>query len=279
MLGVFAWMRTSPAIPALAAFLVYGLFNIAQTGPGLVSGAGVYGVELAPTRIRSVAQSITVIGGPNRRGDQRLRLSRCSTRHSASWRRSRAGLAGPGGRIAQPSAGARDRLALARGDQPGKRAERSSSLAASPGCQLVALAAPFGRVGRRRTRRGPEMLGKGHRAARGIVRKTSRGQAARSAGLGRRRRRPSWRGLPFAEAEPRRWRPEGSPHAPNSIAPSGARAGPAGHGRRRGSAGRHGPVRGRDRRLRRRRQGEPAGRLPGAVRRLRVHPPVDHPGP
>jgi MFS family permease len=62
-LGVFAWMRYTPGIPALAAFLVYGLFNIAQTGPGLVSGAGVYGVELAPTRIRSVAQSITVVGG------------------------------------------------------------------------------------------------------------------------------------------------------------------------------------------------------------------------
>ena len=32
-------------------------------GPGLVSGAGILGVELAPTRIRSVAQSITVAGG------------------------------------------------------------------------------------------------------------------------------------------------------------------------------------------------------------------------
>ena len=63
ILGLFAWMRTVPAIPALAAYIVFGLFNVAQTGPGLVSGAGVYGVELAPTRIRSVAQSITVIGG------------------------------------------------------------------------------------------------------------------------------------------------------------------------------------------------------------------------
>ena len=63
ILGVFAWMRSVPAIPALWAYIVFGLFNVAQTGPGLVSGAGVYGVELAPTRIRSVAQSITVIGG------------------------------------------------------------------------------------------------------------------------------------------------------------------------------------------------------------------------
>jgi MFS family permease len=63
ILVIFAWMRATVGIPALAAYLVYGCFNIAQTGPGLVSGAGVYGVELAPTRIRSIAQSITVVGG------------------------------------------------------------------------------------------------------------------------------------------------------------------------------------------------------------------------
>jgi hypothetical protein len=50
------------AMPTIA-FVVYGLFNVAQTGPGLVSGAGVLGVELAPTRIRSLAQGITVAGG------------------------------------------------------------------------------------------------------------------------------------------------------------------------------------------------------------------------
>ena len=63
VLALFTWMRATPGTSALAAYIVYGLFNIAQTGPGLVSGAGIYGVELAPTRIRSVAQSITVIGG------------------------------------------------------------------------------------------------------------------------------------------------------------------------------------------------------------------------
>jgi hypothetical protein len=47
----------------LVALLVFGLFNVAETGPGLVSGAGILGVELAPTRIRTVAQSITVAGG------------------------------------------------------------------------------------------------------------------------------------------------------------------------------------------------------------------------
>ena len=62
-LVVFAALRASPGAAAMLAFTVYGLFNVAQTGPGLVSGAGVYGVELAPTRIRSVAQGITVVGG------------------------------------------------------------------------------------------------------------------------------------------------------------------------------------------------------------------------
>lgn len=63
ILFLFAWMRYALPHQALLAYIVFGLFNIAQTGPGLVSGAGVFGVELAPTRIRSVAQSITVIGG------------------------------------------------------------------------------------------------------------------------------------------------------------------------------------------------------------------------
>jgi len=63
VLGIFAILRSAAAELALLAFFVYGLFNVALTGPGLVSGAGIYGVELAPTRIRSVAQSITVVGG------------------------------------------------------------------------------------------------------------------------------------------------------------------------------------------------------------------------
>ncbi|MEJ0064869.1 MAG: MFS transporter [Caulobacteraceae bacterium] len=63
VLAIFAILRSQFANLALLAFLVFGLFNIALTGPGLVSGAGIFGVELAPTRIRSVAQSITVVGG------------------------------------------------------------------------------------------------------------------------------------------------------------------------------------------------------------------------
>lgn len=63
LLVVFALMQQQLlAIPA-AAFAVYGALNVAMTGPGLVSGAGVLGVELAPTRVRSVAQAVTVAGG------------------------------------------------------------------------------------------------------------------------------------------------------------------------------------------------------------------------
>jgi MFS family permease len=61
--GVFALMQGQLLKTPILALIVFGLFNVAATGPGLVSGAGVLGVELAPTRIRSVAQSITVAGG------------------------------------------------------------------------------------------------------------------------------------------------------------------------------------------------------------------------
>ncbi|HZZ87706.1 MAG TPA: MFS transporter, partial [Caulobacteraceae bacterium] len=63
VLAAFTILRSQYASLGLLAFIVYGLFNVALTGPGLVSGAGIYGVELAPTRIRSVAQAITVVGG------------------------------------------------------------------------------------------------------------------------------------------------------------------------------------------------------------------------
>jgi MFS family permease len=61
--GVFALMQGQLLKTPLIALVVFGLFNVAATGPGIVSGSGVLGVELAPTRIRSVAQSITVAGG------------------------------------------------------------------------------------------------------------------------------------------------------------------------------------------------------------------------
>ncbi len=63
LVTVFGLMQKELFSQPIVAFLVFGLFNVAATGPGLVSGAGILGVELAPTRIRSVAQSITVAGG------------------------------------------------------------------------------------------------------------------------------------------------------------------------------------------------------------------------
>jgi hypothetical protein len=63
LVGVFAIMQGSLMTMPVTALFVYGFFNVALTGPGLVSGAGILGVELAPTRIRTVAQSITVAGG------------------------------------------------------------------------------------------------------------------------------------------------------------------------------------------------------------------------
>ena len=63
LLGVFALMQHQLLAMPAVAFAVYGALNVAMTGPGLVSGAGILGVELAPTRVRSVAQSITVAGG------------------------------------------------------------------------------------------------------------------------------------------------------------------------------------------------------------------------
>ena len=63
LVGIFALMQSRLMTMPIIAFIVFGCFNIAATGPGLVSGAGILGVELAPTRIRSVAQSITVAAG------------------------------------------------------------------------------------------------------------------------------------------------------------------------------------------------------------------------
>ncbi|MBV9995146.1 MAG: MFS transporter [Caulobacteraceae bacterium] len=63
MLLIFIALRANLSSVPVLAFVVYGLFQVAQTGPGLVSGAGVFGVELAPTRVRSVGQAITVAGG------------------------------------------------------------------------------------------------------------------------------------------------------------------------------------------------------------------------
>src|SRR5438105_1659442 len=45
--GIFALMQGQLLTMPLIAFAVYGLYNVAETGPGLVSGGGLLGVELA----------------------------------------------------------------------------------------------------------------------------------------------------------------------------------------------------------------------------------------
>jgi len=63
LLGFAPMLSTAAASPILT-FAMFGLYNFALSmGPGAISGAGLLGVELAPTRIRSIAQAFTVVGG------------------------------------------------------------------------------------------------------------------------------------------------------------------------------------------------------------------------
>jgi MFS family permease len=60
----FAPMLGTAASAPLLTFAMFSLYNVALAmGPGAISGAGLLGVELAPTRIRSMAQALTVVGG------------------------------------------------------------------------------------------------------------------------------------------------------------------------------------------------------------------------
>jgi MFS family permease len=60
----FAPMLGSAATAPVLTFAMFALYNFSLSmGPGAISGAGLLGVELAPTRIRSIAQSLTVVGG------------------------------------------------------------------------------------------------------------------------------------------------------------------------------------------------------------------------
>ncbi|QIW25207.1 MFS transporter [Sulfolobus sp. S-194] len=59
---LFSLLKTS--IPATTALLLYGLQNLfSQAGPGSVSASGMLGVELAPTKVRGLVQSLTVASG------------------------------------------------------------------------------------------------------------------------------------------------------------------------------------------------------------------------
>ena len=64
MLALFAWQRDAAmAAPALGMVL-FGLYTLLiKAGPATVAGAGILGVELSPTRIRTIGQSVTVVGG------------------------------------------------------------------------------------------------------------------------------------------------------------------------------------------------------------------------
>ncbi|MDE2006050.1 MAG: MFS transporter [Rhodospirillales bacterium] len=63
-LGLFAGLHDAAmAAPALGLAL-FGLYNVMIViGPGTTAGAGILGVEVSPTRVRSFGQAITVVGG------------------------------------------------------------------------------------------------------------------------------------------------------------------------------------------------------------------------
>jgi MFS family permease len=60
----FAPMLGSASSSLVLTFALFAVYNFSLSmGPGAISGAGLLGVELAPTRIRSIAQGLTVVGG------------------------------------------------------------------------------------------------------------------------------------------------------------------------------------------------------------------------
>ena len=63
MLGIFAAYQQELVAAPVLGLIVYGLYSVFITFPSMTSGAGILGVELAPTRVRTVAQSISVVGG------------------------------------------------------------------------------------------------------------------------------------------------------------------------------------------------------------------------
>jgi sugar phosphate permease len=63
VLILFAILHQDILHDAALGLVLFGAFNVLIMGPSMVSGSGILGVELAPTRIRTVAQSITVVGG------------------------------------------------------------------------------------------------------------------------------------------------------------------------------------------------------------------------
>jgi MFS family permease len=63
VLVLFAVLHQDIMHNPVLGLVLFGAFNMLIMGPSMVSGSGILGVELAPTRIRTVAQGITVVGG------------------------------------------------------------------------------------------------------------------------------------------------------------------------------------------------------------------------
>jgi MFS family permease len=64
MLALFAALHEQVLAAPAFGMLLFGLYSLLITaGPSTVAGAGILGVELSPTRIRTIGQSITVVGG------------------------------------------------------------------------------------------------------------------------------------------------------------------------------------------------------------------------
>lgn len=63
-LGLLGFAPLLGSSSLVLVFAMFALYNFSLSlGPGAISGAGLLGVELAPTRIRSIAQGLTVVGG------------------------------------------------------------------------------------------------------------------------------------------------------------------------------------------------------------------------
>ena len=63
-LFAFAPLQRSVGTAPISALAFFGVFGFTMSlGPGAVAGSGLLGVELSPTRIRSIAQAVTVVGG------------------------------------------------------------------------------------------------------------------------------------------------------------------------------------------------------------------------
>lgn len=69
----------------LGFFLLGGYLFAISIGPGAVSGSGLLGVELAATRVRSVAQAITVVGGRLGGAFAAIAFPVLLKRHSEAW--------------------------------------------------------------------------------------------------------------------------------------------------------------------------------------------------